>query len=93
MQAITNFSTGLGTLSATLANLGTQGGPPRAKDDRPPTYAVSKLKFDASFQDREDWLQAVEQGNATRRDRPQWLQVQWASTWMEPETQQQWRAY
>ncbi|KAK0722609.1 hypothetical protein B0T26DRAFT_674293 [Lasiosphaeria miniovina] len=93
MQAMTNFSTGLGTLGVTLANLGTQGGPLRAKDDRPPAYAVSKLKFDASFQDREDWLQAVEQGNATRQDRPQWLQVQWASTWMEPETQQQWRAY
>ncbi|KAM7182565.1 hypothetical protein V8F33_014214 [Rhypophila sp. PSN 637] len=91
MQAMANFSSGLGNLGDTLANLTSQRTP--YKDDRPPTYAVSKLQLDASFQEREDWLQAVEQGNATRCGRPEWLMVQWASTWMESETQQQWRAY
>jgi Zinc knuckle len=65
----------------------------KSRDNKPPTYAVGKLKKDASFQEREDWIRAVERGNATREDQPQWLYVQWASTWMEEEVQQQWRGY
>ena len=92
VQAMANFSTGLGTLGTQLASLGNLKTPREPRDEKPPTYAVNKLRADASFQEREDWLQAVEQGNATRGDRPQWLLVQWASTWMESETQQRWRA-
>ena len=62
------------------------------RDEKPPTYAVSKLPLGATFQDRADWLQAVEQGNATREGRPGWLYAQWASTWMEPEIQRRWRS-
>ena len=66
---------------------------PKSRDNKPPTYAVGKLKKDTSFQEREDWIRAVERGNATREDQPQWLYVQWASTWMEEDVQTQWRGY
>lgn len=93
VQALGNFSTGLGALGSQLAQLQGTGQSSNHRDEKPPTYAVDKLRVDATFQEREDWIQAVEQGNATRDGRPQWLYVQWASTCMDNEAQQQWRGY
>jgi hypothetical protein len=66
--------------------------PRRAHALKPPTYAVEKLSLDATFQQREDWLKAVEQGNSQAEGQPDWVRVQWASTWMESEVQHNWRS-
>ncbi|KAM7212496.1 hypothetical protein V8F06_012118, partial [Rhypophila decipiens] len=72
MQAMTDFSSGLGNLGDTLANLTSQRTP--YKDDRPPTYAVSKLQSDASFQEREDWMICTQRGRS-----PQEFYRKWAA--------------
>jgi hypothetical protein len=60
---------------------------------KPPTYNCSRLSRRATPAEREDWIQAIREGNETKPNYDEKDYIMWACTKLEQELQTDWRSH